>query len=359
MKNWNIKIRVFKIADFISWQRAGTLNINPIFQRRPVWQKGAKSYLIDTISRGLPIPILFIREQKTSLQSLEAVREIVDGQQRIRTIFSYIDPTLLKDFNPENDEFIIRKNHNKELAGKKFNDLSDDLKQKILDYEFSVHVLPAQLDDREVLQIFSRMNSTGVKLNGQELRNAKWFGEFKTEMYNLASKHLDQWRKWNLLSEYEIARMKEVELTSELVIIITKGLSGRNPKNLNDIYEEKDETYPELKEVDSRFNYLMNLIDEKLGDYLNNSPFSNISLFHLLFAVLYDFSFGLNSLLDSKKKPKTINESIINKIKKLGDKISNKSLPRKELELITARQKTIEFIKELFQYFKSEFKNGN
>ena len=52
-----------------------------------------------------------------------------------------------------------------------------DLQQRILDYQFSVHVLSPGVDDREVLSIFARMNSTGVKLNPQELRNAEYFGD--------------------------------------------------------------------------------------------------------------------------------------------------------------------------------------
>ncbi|MFD2270570.1 DUF262 domain-containing protein [Undibacterium arcticum] len=58
-----------------------------------------------------------------------------------------------------------------------FRDLPNDLQQRILDYQFSVHVLPSSVDDREVLQVFARMNSTGVKLNDQELRNANFFSE--------------------------------------------------------------------------------------------------------------------------------------------------------------------------------------
>ena len=68
MKNWETFKTTYKVSDFLSWQRSKTLELRPSFQRRPVWQPGAKSYLLDTIIRGLPIPIIFLREQKTDLK---------------------------------------------------------------------------------------------------------------------------------------------------------------------------------------------------------------------------------------------------------------------------------------------------
>ena len=185
MRRLEITRTIYKVSDFVSWQRAKSLVLSPSFQRRPVWKPGAKSYLIDTIVRGLPIPIIFLREQRANLDSLEPGREVVDGQQRIRAVLSYIEPSLLDDFNPARDDFTVQPAHNRELAGKIFSKLPSELKQRILDYEFSVHVLSSEVDDREILQIFARMNATGVKLNYQELRNAEYFGEFKTSMYHL------------------------------------------------------------------------------------------------------------------------------------------------------------------------------
>ena len=223
MEKWKISKVQYKVSDFISMRRSGGLDLSPSFQRRPVWKKGAKSYLIDTIIRGLPIPIIFIRERKTDLKTLEPKREVVDGQQRLRTLFAFINPSLLDDYNPSRDDFKIKKTHNKELANLAFNDLNNNIKQSILDYEFSVHVLPSSVDDREILQIFARMNSTGVKLNPQELRNAEYFGEFKTSVYSQAFKSLNRWREWKIFTEDNISRMYEVELTSELYILIFNG----------------------------------------------------------------------------------------------------------------------------------------
>ena len=172
--------------------------MTPPFQRRSVWRPGAKSFLLDTIVRGLPTPIIFLRD-RIELKTLSGVREVVDGQQRLRTILCYVAPKLVKDYKPSRDEVTMRSTHNRELAGKSFQQLDEEFQHRFLNYQFSTHVLPSTVDDREVLMIFSRFNSTGTQLNNQELRNAEWFGEFKTLMYSLSLEQLDRWRSWKLL----------------------------------------------------------------------------------------------------------------------------------------------------------------
>src|ERR1035437_5113922 len=223
----------YKVSDFIAWAKTSTLVLSPLFQRRSVWPTGAKSYLMDTILSGFPIPIIFLRERKTNLDTLEAKREVVDGQQRIRTILTFIQPSLIKGFDPLKDGFTIKKTHNRDLADMPFKDLPEGVRQGILDYQFSVHILPSSVDDREVLQIFARMNSTGLKLNPQELRNAAFYGEMKTSMYSISAEQLQRWRQWRILTESQISRMGEVEITSEFAQFMIRGVVGKTQRAID------------------------------------------------------------------------------------------------------------------------------
>jgi hypothetical protein len=292
----NIKHQEFKVSDFLSWQREGSLILSPSFQRRPVWRPSAKSYLIDTVVRGLPVPIIFIRE-RINLTTQTTTREVVDGQQRLRTLLTFIDSGSLPDFDSNRDSFSVSGQHNKELAGKKFAELSDSTKRGILGYEFSTHVLPPDTEDRDVLMIFARLNSTGVQLNGQELRNAEYFGVFKSTMYELALEQLDRWRTWRIFNEEQIARMNEVELTSDLVMTMIDGLTGKSQAKLNALYKRFDAQFPNERPVANRFRRIMDSIDETLGRNIPATVFSSEVYFYSLFTLFYDLLYGLDSRL--------------------------------------------------------------
>lgn len=77
MKNFDT--RTYSIADIEEWNATDLLDLSPEFQRRSVWKQTAKSYLIDTIIRGRPIPKVIFTQR---LENRRNVRTVVDGQQR-------------------------------------------------------------------------------------------------------------------------------------------------------------------------------------------------------------------------------------------------------------------------------------
>lgn len=298
--NRNIQKTVFKVADFISWQRTKALTLSPSFQRRPVWPTTAKSLLIDTVARGIPMPIVFLRDQ-TNLKTYEPIREVVDGQQRLRTIISFIDPTLLRDYNPDRDSFVVMRQHNKDLAGLTFSELSPETQTQILNYDFSVHILPSDTEDREVLQIFARMNSTGMKLNKQELRNAEFYGAFKRLAYDLAYEQLERWREWRIFSEDNIARMDEVQTTSDFIRLMVDGLQSMSQPALDSLYRRFEDYFPYEEEVTRRFQLVMERISDSVGNIVAATVFRRKSLFETLFALYYDLMFGIDSELEKRR----------------------------------------------------------
>ena len=78
--------RTYGISDFIEWDKNGLLKLSPDFQRRSVWSPKAKSYLIDTILRGKPMPKIIITQE---LKGAKTIRVVVDGQQRLRAMIEY------------------------------------------------------------------------------------------------------------------------------------------------------------------------------------------------------------------------------------------------------------------------------
>lgn len=337
----------YKVSDFVSWAKAGTLNLSPSFQRRSVWPVGAKSYLLDTIIRGLPIPIIFLREQKTDLDRLEPRREVVDGQQRIRTLLEFIAPALVS----AGDGFTIQRVHSKDLAGRPFKVLDTGVRQTILDYEFSVHVLPSSVDDREVLQIFARMNSTGFKLNAQELRNAAYFGEFKTSMYAISTEQLPRWRRWRLFTESMISRMAEVEITSEFAQLIMKGVVAKTQGSLDSLYKDREDEWPERDEVERRFRHCMAEIDNTIGADMADTAFTKRAAFYGLFAAAYNTMFGIGSPLRREKATK-LPGAFRARVLKTSDTISRRKAPDRVMEALARRTTHKDSRTTLVRYLK-------
>jgi hypothetical protein len=251
---------------------------------------------MDTVARNLPTPLIFLREA-IDLDTLQQRREVIDGQQRLRTVFTYVDKSLLKDFSDDSDDFMVMPEHNRELAGQSFKGLGASTRERILNYKFSVHVLPSSTEDRDVLMIFARLNSTGTTLNHQELRNAKFFGLFKTLMYQLSYEQLERWTAWSIFDTDSIARMQEVEMTSDLVVHIIRGVWGKSQPGLDRVYAEYDEQFVGSSEIARRFRLTMDAIDEVIGQQISQTVFSRTVYFVTLFSLLYDVAFGLGSPL--------------------------------------------------------------
>ncbi|MFA5877735.1 MAG: DUF262 domain-containing protein [Candidatus Paceibacterota bacterium] len=327
----------FTVSDFLSWQRNGNLVLNPGFQRRKVWSPGAKSYLIDTIVRGLPIPIIFLRPRTSTSNPTITLRDVVDGQQRIRTVLTYIDPFVLDDYKPEKDAFLVMPAHNEAIAGKAFNQLPISVQSQILDYEFSVDVLPSGVDDRQISQIFARMNATGVKLNPQELRNAKYYGFFKTCMYQLASEQLPNWRSWHVFTENNLSRMDEVELTSEFAYMMLNGIKGKTPVALDRLYKDKEEEFVEQGEVERRFRHIMTSLEDSLGDQISLTAFKKKTLFYSLFVASYILMFGHN-MPTAHVKANPLRSNFRDVIMQIASELDSKTAP---IDVIDATSKRV------------------
>src|SRR5665647_2121709 len=92
----NVDKTTTSVVDFLEWQRQGSLDLKPYYQRRSVWNPRVKSLLIDSLLRGYPLPLIFLHN-RLDVQRSTTVRQVVDGQQRLRTILAYIDVDCLRE----------------------------------------------------------------------------------------------------------------------------------------------------------------------------------------------------------------------------------------------------------------------
>ncbi len=326
MKNFDS--RAYSINDFLEWFEKGQLLLSPKFQRRSVWTENAKSYLMDTIVRGKPIPKVFIR-QSINVQTRQSIREVVDGQQRLRTILSFIS-----------DGFVISKKHNEKYGGYYFSQLDSvdpEIQSIILNYEISADLL-VNMPDYEILDIFSRLNSYSVTLNDQEIINANHFGPFKILADKLSHKYNDFWIENGIINSQNILRMNDVTLVADLLIAMCEGIQSK--KQIKSYYTKYENSFSyDEKQLELQFDKTVELLNSIFIGGLKSTEFRRIHVFYSLFTALYHTLFGIKDIeieqrpIQSKDYPKVRN--LLDKIEVLFQADEVSPLSKDEIQFLT------------------------
>ncbi|MBN1508483.1 MAG: DUF262 domain-containing protein [Sedimentisphaerales bacterium] len=168
--------------------REGNLLVNRRYQRKLVWSVDEKRRLIDSIVRGYPIPLILLAE-RPSVHG-KGRYEIVDGIQRFNAIFTFIENAF--DYEGKYfdiNEFTRAKQAAKDgafepVAGKRM--LTPQECANILDYQLAVTIYPTT-EDRNITDVFGRINSGGRQLSYQEQRQAGVVSAFAQLVRTLAS----------------------------------------------------------------------------------------------------------------------------------------------------------------------------
>lgn len=311
------------IQDIINLKNAGELNLNPWYQRRSVWTKPQKSYLINTLFEQKPVPSLYIRHS-LDIDAEKSCREVVDGQQRIRAILEYVGG----EFSATHPGYVSRV---------KYGELQRSDVQTFKLTSLSVGYLLGATDE-DVIEIFGRLNSVAKTLNHQEKRNAEYSGEFKQFCLKQAAERLSIWRGLNVFSANGIARMAEIQFVSDLALNFMNGLSDYSEAKLNAIYKAYDDAFRKRSQIEKRLERVFSQIASLKPEVIRETAFSRPPLF-----------FSLCVALDSasKKLNLTTIESAIHKIDAiLGSDVSLSDRSKREAEFCTACKASTQRIKQ-------------
>ena len=136
-----------------------------------------------------------------------------------------------------------------------------------------------------------RLNTYSKNLVGQELLNAKYFGEFKQIVYQLALEFYKFWTSNKIISDSEILRMTDAELVSDLLIAMTDGIKSK--KAISTYYALYDDHFPDQTKHIRQFRTTIDTIGEIMQGSLVTSEFRRIHMFYTLFTSIYHLLFGL------------------------------------------------------------------
>lgn len=147
------------------------VDLAPEFQRRArVWHPHRKSKLIESLLLRIPLPVFYVAANELDEWA------VVDGLQRLTTIYDF----MKNKFRLSGLEYLSI------LEGLSFEDLDRPMKRRIEETELVINVIQPGTPEEVMINIFKRINTGGVPLTGQEIRNALNKGPVRTFLRELA-----------------------------------------------------------------------------------------------------------------------------------------------------------------------------
>jgi hypothetical protein len=257
-----------RLRTLLTGIRNGELVPRPDFQRRLVWNNKDKNLFIQTVLENLPFPEIYIAAGKVDSRTGEGSEVLVDGQQRISTLFQYFtdsaDLKLLAD-TP------------------KYSSLSEDKQIGFLEYKVVVRDLGALPID-QIKTVFQRINSTSYGLNAMELNNSRYAGAFKQLADWLASQ--DAIDELGVFSANDVRRMNDLRYCSAILASILGPYFNRD-KEIEDFLARYDEFIPVEERIRTGITQVLNIITAM--NFPKESRARKKSDFFTLFVELYRY----------------------------------------------------------------------
>jgi uncharacterized protein with ParB-like and HNH nuclease domain len=179
------------------------IDLQPEFQRAFVWDINKASLFIDSLIIGLPIPSVFLGKQKEDDSYI-----VIDGQQRLKSVYFYLQGDF--ESNGEKQTFALTNLKGRSWEGKTYAELDEKYKRRIRNSVINTTIIEdINSQPKVVHDLFHRLNTGGVALTDQEIRNCVYSGLFNKQLL-----YLNKTPKWRELINVKIPdkRLRDVEL---------------------------------------------------------------------------------------------------------------------------------------------------
>jgi hypothetical protein len=233
----------FTVADFCAMLARRELTVNTDYQRsNKVWPDTARSFLIETILLGFPIPKLAVH-QRTDLKSRRTLKEIVDGQQRSKAILDFYN----------NDLRLASAIETPAAQGRRYDDLDEEFQHRFLDYGLNVDLFVGATE-ADVREAFRRINSFTAPLNPEEQRHAEFQGPFKWFIHRLTRRYDQSLEAWGVFTVKSLARMRDSKLYTEVAHAVLNGITTTDTRALKAFYKRFEKAFPQEVDLETYFD---------------------------------------------------------------------------------------------------------
>ncbi|MBP2644158.1 MAG: hypothetical protein H6Q67_2045 [Firmicutes bacterium] len=257
----------------ISWfgdQSAfGRLDMEPPYQRLSVWSSEYKKFFIDSVLNNFPCPTIFLNIETNP--DGKTIYHVIDGKQRLTAIFEFIK-----------DGFKTAKNANYDIADKYFSELTEAQRTEFFEYTFTVENISGATTT-VLNDVFDRLNRNVAKLTDQELRHAKYSGEFISLVEALAGDPI--WKDLGIATPANVRRMKDIEFVSEIFLLTMHGILDGKAQILDKYYAELEEAIPDVDVYRERYELCKRFISD-LDFPFRDTRLSNYADFYSLWAAV-------------------------------------------------------------------------
>lgn len=170
------------VRQLLDMFESGEIEVPPEYQRQFIWDERRESQLIESVLLGIPVPSLFMATNSDSTW------EIVDGVQRLGTLAHFLGhPTLLDKVNRASALEIEGLEKLSALNGTSHRDLPKSVQLMFSTRPMRVTVLNDKSDQNVRFDLFERLNTGGISLTNQEIRNCVFRGSFNDDLKRLAT----------------------------------------------------------------------------------------------------------------------------------------------------------------------------
>ena len=175
------------VEELVRRVQQSRIEISPVYQRQFRWGSDRQSKLIESILLGIPVPPLFMATNHTPEERVQW--EVVDGLQRLLTLVNFIGDDKSRNVAKLKEEPLCLEkleklksfNHNT------FQDLPEDIRTSFYDRPVKVIVLNDKSDLQVRFDLFERLNTGGVVLTDQEVRECVYRSPFMDLLADLAN----------------------------------------------------------------------------------------------------------------------------------------------------------------------------
>jgi hypothetical protein len=163
------------------------INIAPVYQRQFRWDAQRQSRLVESVLLGIPVPPLFMATNRAPDQQSEW--EVVDGLQRLLTLVNFAGDERGRAVAGLDGHPLVLSGLEKltTFEGARFLELPEDIRTAFEDRPLKVVVLNDKSDLQVRFDLFERLNTGGVLLTQQEIRECVFRGPFMDLLGHLAT----------------------------------------------------------------------------------------------------------------------------------------------------------------------------